>query len=235
MTLGRMVRARFVPETTLATSIVVGGRRPAALRDGMKRHRHLPAATGDDVDLPRWLMSGRNRSSRLGTSPACCLAVTLASWRRHHLEVTSMSSPSRVIENPLSGERITIIKRPRVAGDALVWELALAPGGRVPNTPRLHRDRARRLPLPVPGSRPRPEGHGRHLHRPVRPGDPASGRPRPGASGCPARRPRQPRRHQRLPACGPAGGEKGRRAEVCPRRLVVPVRGICRYETRGRD
>ncbi len=45
-----------------------------------------------------------------------------------------MTSPSHVIENPLSGERITIIKRPRVAGDALVWELALAPGGRVPNT-----------------------------------------------------------------------------------------------------
>lgn len=45
-----------------------------------------------------------------------------------------MTSPSHVIENSLSGERITIKERPRVAGDALVWELVLAPGGRVPNS-----------------------------------------------------------------------------------------------------
>lgn len=45
-----------------------------------------------------------------------------------------MTSPSHVIENPLSGERITIMERPRVNGDALVWELVLAPGGRVPNS-----------------------------------------------------------------------------------------------------
>jgi quercetin dioxygenase-like cupin family protein len=45
-----------------------------------------------------------------------------------------MTSPKHVIENPVSGERITIITRPQVAGDALVWELVLAPGGRVPNS-----------------------------------------------------------------------------------------------------
>ena len=45
-----------------------------------------------------------------------------------------MTSPNQVIENPLSGERITIIEHPRVTGDALVWELVLAPGGRVPNS-----------------------------------------------------------------------------------------------------
>lgn len=45
-----------------------------------------------------------------------------------------MTSPSHVIENPLSGERITIMDRPRIIGDALVWELVLAPGGRVPNS-----------------------------------------------------------------------------------------------------
>lgn len=45
-----------------------------------------------------------------------------------------MTSPSRVIENPLSGERITIMERPRITGDALVWELVLAPGGHVPNS-----------------------------------------------------------------------------------------------------
>lgn len=43
-----------------------------------------------------------------------------------------MTSLSHVIENPLSGERITIMERPRVTGDALVWELM--PGGRVPNS-----------------------------------------------------------------------------------------------------
>lgn len=34
------------------------------------------------------------------------------------------------IVNPLSGERITILE----TGDALVWELLLAPGGRVPSS-----------------------------------------------------------------------------------------------------
>ena len=51
-----------------------------------------------------------------------------------HLEVTTLTSPEHVIENPLSGERIMITKRPRVTGDTLVWELVLAPGGRVPNS-----------------------------------------------------------------------------------------------------
>jgi quercetin dioxygenase-like cupin family protein len=45
-----------------------------------------------------------------------------------------MTSPNHVIENPLSGERITILERPRITGDALVWDLVLAPGGRVPNS-----------------------------------------------------------------------------------------------------
>ena len=45
-----------------------------------------------------------------------------------------MTSPGHVIENPLSGERITILERPRITGDALVWDLVLAPGGRVPNS-----------------------------------------------------------------------------------------------------
>jgi quercetin dioxygenase-like cupin family protein len=45
-----------------------------------------------------------------------------------------MTSPRHVIENPLSGERITIVERPRISGDALVWELVLAPGGHVPNS-----------------------------------------------------------------------------------------------------
>lgn len=45
-----------------------------------------------------------------------------------------MSAPRHVIENPLSGERITITERPRVTGDALAWELVLAPGGRVPGS-----------------------------------------------------------------------------------------------------
>lgn len=44
-----------------------------------------------------------------------------------------MTAPGHVIENPLSGERITITKRPRITGDALTWELMLAPGGRVPS------------------------------------------------------------------------------------------------------
>lgn len=45
-----------------------------------------------------------------------------------------MTAPNHVIENPLSGERITIMERPRITGDALVWDLELAPGGRVPNS-----------------------------------------------------------------------------------------------------
>lgn len=45
-----------------------------------------------------------------------------------------MTSANHVIENPLSGERITIMDRPRVTGDPLVWELVLAPGGHVPNS-----------------------------------------------------------------------------------------------------
>jgi quercetin dioxygenase-like cupin family protein len=43
-----------------------------------------------------------------------------------------MTVPGQVIENPLSGERITITERPRITGDPLAWELVLAPGGRVP-------------------------------------------------------------------------------------------------------
>ena len=39
----------------------------------------------------------------------------------------------RVIENPLSGERITIAA-PRADGSVLDWELVLAPGGRVPSS-----------------------------------------------------------------------------------------------------
>lgn len=45
-----------------------------------------------------------------------------------------MATPGHVIENPLSGERIMITKRPRITGDALAWELELAPGGRVPSS-----------------------------------------------------------------------------------------------------
>jgi quercetin dioxygenase-like cupin family protein len=45
-----------------------------------------------------------------------------------------MNSPRHVIENPLSGERITITERPRITGDSLTWELVLAPGGRVPSS-----------------------------------------------------------------------------------------------------
>ena len=40
-----------------------------------------------------------------------------------------------VIENPLSGERITILAPgPRADGSVLEWELVLAPGGRVPSS-----------------------------------------------------------------------------------------------------
>lgn len=39
---------------------------------------------------------------------------------------------TKVIENPLSGELITIRSQPGRPGDVLAWELRLAPGGRVP-------------------------------------------------------------------------------------------------------
>ena len=42
-----------------------------------------------------------------------------------------MMLTGKVIENPLSGERIVIAEH---SDDALVWELFLAPGGRVPST-----------------------------------------------------------------------------------------------------
>jgi mannose-6-phosphate isomerase-like protein (cupin superfamily) len=38
------------------------------------------------------------------------------------------------IVNPLSGERITILQAGDTGGDVLVWELSLAPGGRVPSS-----------------------------------------------------------------------------------------------------
>jgi quercetin dioxygenase-like cupin family protein len=45
------------------------------------------------------------------------------------------ANPGGVIENPVSGERIVIRgTAPRDGGDALVWELFLAPGGRVPSS-----------------------------------------------------------------------------------------------------
>jgi quercetin dioxygenase-like cupin family protein len=40
----------------------------------------------------------------------------------------------KTIVNPLSGERIIIRGQPRTAGEALAWELVLAPGGRVPSS-----------------------------------------------------------------------------------------------------
>jgi quercetin dioxygenase-like cupin family protein len=40
----------------------------------------------------------------------------------------------KTIVNPLSGERITILGQPGSAGEALAWELELAPGGRVPSS-----------------------------------------------------------------------------------------------------
>jgi len=45
---------------------------------------------------------------------------------------TVATADGHVIENPLSGERITI--RPRSDGSVLEWELLLAPGGRVPSS-----------------------------------------------------------------------------------------------------
>jgi mannose-6-phosphate isomerase-like protein (cupin superfamily) len=44
-----------------------------------------------------------------------------------------VKTEDQVIVNPLSGERITILADDR-GGDALVWELRLAPGGRVPSS-----------------------------------------------------------------------------------------------------
>jgi quercetin dioxygenase-like cupin family protein len=40
----------------------------------------------------------------------------------------------KIIENPLSGERIVIRELPADSGSRLTWELFLAPGGRVPNS-----------------------------------------------------------------------------------------------------
>ena len=42
--------------------------------------------------------------------------------------------PGQVIENPLSGERITIRATAEETGGALEWELVLAPGGQVPSS-----------------------------------------------------------------------------------------------------
>ena len=47
---------------------------------------------------------------------------------------TPFGDSGRVIENPLSGERIEIQGPPPGSGSALAWELFLAPGGRVPNS-----------------------------------------------------------------------------------------------------
>jgi mannose-6-phosphate isomerase-like protein (cupin superfamily) len=46
---------------------------------------------------------------------------------------TAAAPGGHVIENPLSGERITI-GAPRADGSVLDWELVLAPGGRVPSS-----------------------------------------------------------------------------------------------------
>jgi quercetin dioxygenase-like cupin family protein len=47
----------------------------------------------------------------------------------------AVSRDANVITNPLSGERITIgATAAQTAGQALEWELVLAPGGRVPST-----------------------------------------------------------------------------------------------------
>jgi quercetin dioxygenase-like cupin family protein len=48
---------------------------------------------------------------------------------------TAETAGGHVIENPLSGERITIrTPDPRADGSVLDWELVLAPGGRVPSS-----------------------------------------------------------------------------------------------------
>ena len=47
---------------------------------------------------------------------------------------TPFGGLGRVIENPVSGERIVIQGPPPEGGSALAWELFLAPGGRVPNS-----------------------------------------------------------------------------------------------------
>ena len=48
------------------------------------------------------------------------------------LRTAAAAAGGHVIENPLSGERITI--RPRSDGGVLEWDLLLAPGGRVPSS-----------------------------------------------------------------------------------------------------
>jgi quercetin dioxygenase-like cupin family protein len=42
-----------------------------------------------------------------------------------------MNDPFDIVENPLSGERITVLHRD---ANALTWQLVLAPGGRVPSS-----------------------------------------------------------------------------------------------------
>jgi quercetin dioxygenase-like cupin family protein len=47
----------------------------------------------------------------------------------------AMASRGHVIENPLSGEQITIVRTSAdTGGSMLEWELVLAPGGRVPSS-----------------------------------------------------------------------------------------------------
>src|SRR5689334_5041762 len=53
------------------------------------------------------------------------------------LEITGFAPPAGVpvIDNPISGETIVIRRgADETGGDLLVWELFLAPGGRVPST-----------------------------------------------------------------------------------------------------
>jgi quercetin dioxygenase-like cupin family protein len=45
-----------------------------------------------------------------------------------------MAPAGHIIDNPLSGERITILSPAAQAGGVLEWELVLAPGGRVPSS-----------------------------------------------------------------------------------------------------
>src|SRR5216684_2096478 len=67
----------------------------------------------------------------------CC-----PSWPRvlpckgHHLIRRHVMAPGgQVIENPLSGEQITIrMTAAQTGGSVLEWELVLAPGGRVPSS-----------------------------------------------------------------------------------------------------
>ncbi|MGH9115371.1 MAG: cupin domain-containing protein [Acidimicrobiales bacterium] len=52
-------------------------------------------------------------------------------------DVKNVSHKAGVVENPVSGERIRILRRGGGPdGDALVWELVLAPGGQVPSSHR---------------------------------------------------------------------------------------------------